>query len=164
MEETKTTIKRIGGYLHRVVPIMDKSGEVLSYALKPLMVEFRPRDVFQVVIGCSIMAIPVALTEEVWVLGETLPTVNVMAIAALSILFVSAFVFFNFYRFNFKHNRLEFLKRVLGTYLISILVVAVLLTIIQKCPWGIDNLVALKRIIIVSFPAVMSATLSDTIK
>ncbi|MGB0917364.1 MAG: DUF2391 family protein [Flavobacteriales bacterium] len=164
MEETKTTIKRIGGYLHRVVPIMDKSGEVLSYALKPLMVEFRPRDVFQVVIGSSIMAIPVALTEEVWVLGETLATINVMAIAALSLLFVSAFVFFNFYRFNFKQHRFEFLKRVLGTYLISALVVAILLTIIQKCPWGIDNIVAVKRIVIVSFPAVMSATLSDTIK
>ncbi|MGB0368234.1 MAG: hypothetical protein ACPGD8_02445, partial [Flavobacteriales bacterium] len=100
----------------------------------------------------------------VWVLGETLATINVMAIAALSLLFVSAFVFFNFYRFNFKQHRFEFLKRVLGTYLISALVVAILLTIIQKCPWGIDNIVAVKRIVIVSFPAVMSATLSDTIK
>jgi hypothetical protein len=56
--ETKpSTIKRIGGYLHRVIPIADKSGKVPSDALKPLMVEFKTRDVFQVVVGASILAI-----------------------------------------------------------------------------------------------------------
>ncbi len=47
MEENINTkpsvVKRIGGYLHRVVPIADKSGEIISYALKPFMVEFKPR-------------------------------------------------------------------------------------------------------------------------
>ena len=43
-------------------------------------------------------------------------------------------------------------------------VVAVLLTIIDKCPWGIDNLVAIKRVIIVAFPASMSAAVSDMLK
>ncbi len=43
-------------------------------------------------------------------------------------------------------------------------VVALLLTIIQKCPWGVDNLLAIKRVIIVSFPAAMSGTLSDMIR
>jgi hypothetical protein len=45
-----------------------------------------------------------------------------------------------------------------------VLVVALILTIIQKCPWGVDNILALKRIAIVAFPASMSATISDTIK
>ena len=58
----------------------------------------------------------------------------------------------------------EFIKRVLFTYMISFAVVAVFLTLIQKCPWGVDNLLAVKRVIIVSFPAAMSGTLSDTIK
>ena len=163
--ETKpTTIKRIGGYLHRVVPIADKSGKILSYALKPLMVEFRPRDVFQVVVGASILAIPVALTEEAWTLGERLPVQNVAYLSILSIVFISTFVYFNFYRFNFSGHVLDYIKRVLGTYFISLIVVGLILTIIQKCPWGTDNILAVKRMIIVAFPASMSATISDTIK
>ncbi len=159
-----SSVKRIGGYLHRVVPIADKSGEILSYALKPFMVEFRPRDAFQVIVGASILAIPVALTEEAWTLGEKLPTNNIMYLAILSFLFISTFVYFNYYRFHFSGHIMNYIKRVTGTYLLSLAVVALILTIIQKCPWGTDNLLAIKRIIIVAFPASMSATISDTLK
>jgi len=77
---------------------------------------------------------------------------------------VALFVYYNFYRYNLKDHKIDFLKRIIGTYFISMIVVTVLLTIIMKCPWGIDNILAIKRIIIVTFPAVMGATLSDTIK
>jgi uncharacterized membrane protein len=50
------------------------------------------------------------------------------------------------------------------TYVISLLVVAGFLTMIQKAPWEADLLLALKRTIIVAFPASMSATISDIIK
>ena len=53
---------------------------------------------------------------------------------------------------------------VVGIYGIALIVVAVLLTTIDKCPWGIDNLVAMKRVIIVAFPASMSAAVSDLLK
>jgi hypothetical protein len=53
---------------------------------------------------------------------------------------------------------------VFATYLISFAVVAAFLTLIQKCPWETDYILAIKRVIIVSFPAAMSGTLSDTIK
>lgn len=163
-ENDKTVIKRIGGYLHRVIPIVDKSGKVISYALKPIMVEFRPRDLLQVVVGASLLAIPVAFTEEVWVLGEKLPIVNVAAISFISVLFVSAFVYYNFYRFNFKEHLFDYLKRIIGTYGVSLMVVALILTILQKCPWSVDYVLALKRIVLVAFPASMGGTLSDTIK
>jgi uncharacterized membrane protein len=166
-EDIKTkpsTIKRIGGYLHRVVPIADKSGEIISYALKPFMVEFKARDVFQVVVGASILAIPVAFTEEAWTLGEKLPLNNVIYLAILSVLFIAIFVYFNIYRFHFSGNAFEYVKRVIGTYVLSLIVVALILTIIQKCPWGVDNILAIKRVVIVAFPASMSATISDTIK
>jgi hypothetical protein len=39
-----------------------------------------------------------------------------------------------------------------------------LLTQIQQCPWGIDNALAMKRIIVVAFPASMSATVTDALK
>lgn len=160
----QSTIKRIGGYLHRVVPIADKSGQIISYALKPMMVEFKPRDIIQVTIGSALLALPVSLTEEAWNLGKELPILNIVIIGILSILFVAIFVYFNFYRRNLFGYKFEFVKRVLGSYLISIIVVAFILTIIQKCPWGTDNLLAIKRIIIVAYPASLSGTLSDMIK
>ena len=160
----ESTIKRIGGYLHRIVPIADKSGDIISYALKPIMLEFNPRDIMQVVIGAALLAVPVSLTEEAWNLGEQLPATNILLITLLSLLFISIFVYFNFYKVTLKGYVFEFVKRVLGTYLISMIVVALILTLIQKCPWGIDNILAIKRIIIVAFPAAMGGTLSDTIK
>ena len=163
-DKPKTTIKRIGGYLNRVVPITDSAGKVVNYALKPLMVEFRPRDLMQVIIGASILAVPVAMTEETWVLGTELPLANVLALSGLSLLFIAGFVYYNFYRFNFKGHHFEYIKRVAAIYLFSMLVVGVLLTIIQKCPWGDDNLLAVKRILIVGFPASMAAAVSDTLK
>ncbi|MTI86765.1 MAG: DUF2391 family protein [Balneolaceae bacterium] len=164
VEVKKTTIKRIGGYLHRVVPIADKSGEVISYVLKPLMVEFKPRDIIQVMVGSALLAIPVSLTEEAWTLGETLPHINVLYLALISILLISVFVYFNFYRHNLKGHTFNCVKRIVGTYLISLAVVALILTIFQKCPWGVDNVLAIKRTVIVAFPAAMSGTLSDMIK
>ena len=82
----------MGGFLRRVVPKMDGAGKVLNYAFSPLMVEFRLRDLMQVIVGASILAI------------------------------------------------------------------------IQKYPFGSDNVMALKRILIVAFPASMSAALSDSLK
>jgi len=159
-----STIKRIGGYLHRVIPIANKSGEIISYTLKPFMVEFKPRDAFQVIVGASILAIPVSFTEEAWTLGEKLPFNNIALLSLLSLLFIASFVYYNIYRFHFKGHIIEYIKRVICTYFFSLFVVAVILTIIQKCPWGTDNILAIKRIVIVSFPASMSATVSDSIK
>ena len=160
----KTSIKRIGGYLHRVIPITDATGKVLSHFLKPVMVEFRPRDLMQVVVGASVLAVPVAFTEETWALGEQLPLLNVLMLSALSIVFIGLFVYLNFYRYMLKANIGEYLKRVVSIYFFSLLVVGVLLSIIQRCPWGADNIIAIKRILIVAFPASMSASLSDSIK
>ena len=164
IEIKQSTIKRIGGYLHRVTPVADKSGEILSYVLKPLMVEFKLRDIFQVSVGSALLAIPVSFSEEAWKLGEILPNTNIIGITTFSLILTSVFVYFNFYRLNFKGHELDFVKRVLGTYLISMLIVGIILTLIDKCPWGLDNLLAVKRIVIVAFPAAMSGTLSDSIK
>jgi uncharacterized membrane protein len=166
MEEKKqeSSIKRIGGYLHRVIPIVDGAGKILSYTLSPLMVELRPRDLMQIIVGASILAVPVAFTEETWNLGAHLPFVNVLGLSALSLLFIALFVYFNFYRFAFKGHFVEYCKRVVAIYVFSLLVVGLILTIIQKCPWGVDNVLAVKRMLIVAFPAAMSAAVSDTLK
>jgi uncharacterized membrane protein len=162
--KNETEVKRLGGYLYKVTPVKDEEGNVLDHLLRPLMVEFKPRDILQVVVGSSLLAIPMAFTAEAWDLGVELPLKNVVLLAALSIFFVALFVYFNFYRYYMKRNKLHYVVRVLATYIIAFAVVALLLTILGKCPWGIDNLLALKRIIIVAFPASMSATVSDVIK
>ena len=159
-----TTIQRVGGYLHRSVPITDNAGNIISHALKPLMVEFRPRDLMQVIVGASILAVPVAFTEEVWRLGETLPFRNILILRAFSLVFIALFVYFNFYRYVFKDHVIEYGKRVVAIYLFSLVVVGALLTVIQKAPWTSDALLAIKRTLIVAFPASMSAAVSDALK
>lgn len=160
----KPVIKRIGGYLHKLIPVVDNSGKIISHAITPLMIEFRPRDLMQVIVGASILAVPVAFTEETWNLGEYLPFKNVLALGFMSLIFISLFIYFNFYRFQLKNNISQYIKRVIATYFCSLIVVGLILTIIQKCPWGISNILAIKRIIIVAFPASMSAAISDTLK
>jgi len=164
IKTNETTIKRISGYLHRVIPVADSTGKIISYALRPIMLEFNVRDVLQVMIGAALLAMPVCLTEEAWVLGEVLPDRNIMAMAGLSLVLIGIFVYFNFYKITLKGYYLEFVKRVLGTYLISMFMVAIILSILDKCPWGVDNALAIRRIIIVTFPASLSGTLSDMIK
>lgn len=157
-------IERIGGYLHKVVPIKDSADKVIQYAITPLMVELRARDIMQIIVGSSLLAVPLAFTEETWKLGELLPLANIVYLSLLSVTFIAMFVYFNFYRGTLKDHILEYIKRVFAIYGFSLLVVGILLTIIQKCPWGVDNLLAVKRIVIVGFPASMSAAVSDGLK
>jgi uncharacterized membrane protein len=128
------------------------------------MVELRPRDLMQIIIGATILAIPVGLTEETWILGKELAVIKVAWLGIISVLFLSLFIYFNFYRFNLKGHVFDYIKRILATYVLSLTVVGILLTIIDKCPWGTDSVLAIKRIIITAFPASMAATLSDTLK
>jgi uncharacterized membrane protein len=163
--ETKRKIIRIRGKLKEIITVHDEKGKILHKILSPLMVEFYPRDFIQVMVGATILAIPVAFTEETWNLGQKLPLLNVISLLVLSLFFISLFTYYNYYRKqNFKEYSGDFFKRVFSTYITSFLVVALLLTIIQKAPWRVDLLLALKRAIIVTFPASMSAAVADMIK
>lgn len=162
--EKTTKIKRLGGYLHKIVPVVDDSGKIVQRLITPIMVEFRRRDVAQVLVGASILAIPLVYAEETWKLGLELPFRNVVIIALLSMVFIALFVYFNFYKNYLKGYVLQYLQRVFGIYFLSLVVVGVLLTLIQKCPWGVDNLLAIKRVIIIGLPASMSATVTDSLK
>jgi len=162
--ETKSEIVRIAGKLKEVITTTDDKGRILQKIIKPFMVEFYPRDVVQVIIGAVLLAIPVGFTEETWNLGETLPLANVIGFLILSLLFIAIFVYYNYYRTHLKKHKYEFFKRVISTYIISFLVVAMLLTLIQRVPWTLDLTLALKRTIIVTFPASLSAAIADMIK
>jgi uncharacterized membrane protein len=128
------------------------------------MVELRLKDVIQIIVGATLLAIPMAFTEETWKLGNSLPNKNVAMLSFISIFFVAIFVYVHFYRYYLKGFVFQYIKRVISIYFISLLVVGILMTIIQQCPWGMDNILAVKRIIIVSLPASMSAVATDAIK
>jgi uncharacterized membrane protein len=126
--------------------------------------EFKLKDVLQIFIGASILAVPVGFTEETWKLGETLPLMNVLGLLALSLIFVSLFTYYHYHRkAEGKHTNL-LVKRTLATYLFSFIAVAIILGLIQKTPWSVDSILAFKRVIIVTFPASMSGAIVDTLK
>jgi uncharacterized membrane protein len=161
---SKREIIRVAGRLKELTVIKDDKGNVVHKILSPIMLEFRPKDVLQVIVGATILAIPVAFTEEVWNLGTVLPTANIASIAGLSLGFIAMFVYYNYYRTDFGQHWDEFLKRVFSTYFFSFLIVAFILTLVGQAPWTTDFVLAIKRAIIVAFPASMSATIADTIK
>lgn len=162
--KTGREIIRIAGRLNEVVTIFDNKGKILHKVISPVMVEFYPRDLMQVLVGAAILAIPVALTEEVWNLGITLPILNIILLILLSLVFIGTFVYYNFYKKDLKEHKKEFFKRTFSIYICSFFVVALLLSIIQKAPWSTDFLLAFKRTVIIAFPASMSASISDMIK
>ena len=153
---------------HRVLEVTTykKRGKVIHKLITPINLKFRLRDAIQIMMGSAILAIPIGFTEETWELGQKLPLGNILILFFISIFFISSFVYYHSYshHIHIKQHLLEYIKRVIATYIVSFLVVAVLLTIIKIAPWETNFLLALKRIIIVAFPASMSAAIADTIK
>ena len=162
--ETRKQVIRVAGRLKEILTVIDKEGNVLHKIISPLMVELLPRGVVQIMLGASILAIPVGFTEEVWTLGATLPLYNLFGVFVLSILFISIFVYYNSYRGHMEEHWDEFFKRVLATYFISFLIVALILSLIQQAPWQVDAFLAIKRIVLVTLPASMTAAVADMIK
>ncbi|MBI1961107.1 MAG: DUF2391 family protein [Parcubacteria group bacterium] len=142
----------------------DEVQDILRRATNPLRTEFLLKDLLQVVIGATILAVPVGLSEESWRLANELPASRIATLAAISIIFIGTFVYYNYYRGTFTEHWDEYVKRVLSTYFFSLLVVAGLLSLIEVGPWPMDLVLTLKRTIIVAFPASMSAVVADTIK
>ena len=137
---------------------------VLDGVINPIVHEFRIKDILQVIIGAGILAIPVGFTQETWDLGASLPLPNTIGFIVLSVLFIAAFAYYHYHRHHLKEHKNELIKRVLFTYIASFLVVAILMTLIQKAPWQTDWILAFKRVVLVTFPSSMSAAIADTLK
>ena len=143
----------------------DGGKTIFNEIVDPLFHEFHLKDVLQVIIGASILAIPVGFTKEVWELGETLPMINISGFIILSLLFISLFTYYHYHReYGLKKHSKHFVKRVVLTYVLAFFVVAILMTLIQKAPWNENFILTFKRIALVTFPASMSGTFADVIK
>jgi len=120
--------------------------------VQPIRMEFENRDI----------------TEETWRLGEILPFANIFIILALTLIFISTFVYSHYHKgrikSNPKHHLKHFSNRVLFTYIFSFAIVALLLSVIKVAPWTTDFVLAFKRTIIVAFPCSMGAAIADVLK
>ena len=87
----------------------------------------------------------------------------VFGLSLVALLFMGSFIYYTSYRSHLRMFKNEYLKRVLSTFLLSVLVVGILLTIVNKCPWITDFDLAMKRTLIGAFPAALSATVTDNI-
>jgi uncharacterized membrane protein len=160
---TARDIRRIGGRLHVIDEIRDEAGKAITRLASPLHVELRWQDLVQLFAGALMLATPIAVTEEVWDLGESLSAGNILLIAGLSFLVNAFFVKILFYPGDLPGYRFEYFKRIVASYSIALLTALLLLELFDK---GLidDPVVALKRAVIIALPASFAATAVDYIR
>jgi len=121
------------------------------------------RDVAEIVIGSLVLAFPVAVTEEVWNLSADLSLGRTVFISLVSLVCISVFVQTTYrHEFSFSSQK-ELIARVFAVYLLTLVVAAAVLFAIGKLPLLTDPMVAIKRTIIVAFPASLAATVVDSL-
>ena len=118
-------------------------------------------DIVQVIIGSSALTVPVAFSEESWKLSETLPSINVIVLVVLSLLFISLYSIQGIFQGQIKHRLSHFVFRIIIDYGIALVVVFVVLFALNRMPILDDPIIALKRIIILAFPASMGGVIVD---
>jgi len=118
-------------------------------------------DIIQVVVGASALTVPVAFSEESWRLSETLPLFNVIILLLLSLLFIGLYSFQGIFQGNVKHRFYDFIFRILVDYGVTLIVVFIILFALNRMPLLDQPMIALKRIILLSFPASMGGVIVD---
>lgn len=156
-------LHRVDGQLHHVQHIHDDDGNLITTVTGPLKVEFRLEDIGQLAAGACVMALPVALTEEIWDMGGELSLLRTFVILTVSLITLTCFIWSLFYVKKAADYQGHFFRRVISAYLITFLISFLLLFLFDKAP--LDDLrLALTRTIIVAFPASFAATVVDFIK
>ena len=160
-EESRAAYRRIGGQVHTIQEIRDEAGRLIDTLTKPLKVELRLQDVGQLLAGACMMGIPMALADEVWVLGETLPPGRILLIALLSILVLALFIWGLFYGGHIAEFKFDFFKRVAISYLATLGVSLLLLALFGEA--GFDLSLSIRTAVIVAFPSAFAASTVDFI-
>ena len=121
---------------------------------------FNLEDLIQIVIGSSLLVAPIAFSEEAWNLSRSLPTRNIIFLMTLSLLFIGLYVYQGIFSGNVRFRIGVFISRIFIDYLITLIVVFVILLALDKIPF-LDPQIALKRIIIIGFPASLVGVILD---
>ena len=124
---------------------------------------FAVRDVAEIAVGACVMAFPVAVTEEVWNLGDELSVARTLAILAISLGTLAGFMWSLFYVRRVKEYWGVFLLRIAAAYGVTFVVSFTFLFLFDKAP--LDDLrLTLTRTTLVALPASYAATAVDFVK
>ena len=123
---------------------------------------FNLEDASQVGIGAFALAVPISFSEEAWRLGETLPAANLAYVFILSVIFLAFFAYQSVFQGDIRHRVSVFVIRIILAYLIAALVVALVLSSINKFPLMTEPLLAMKRLLVITMPASMGAIIVDS--
>ena len=118
-------------------------------------------DIIQVVIGASALTVPVAFSEESWRLSETLPLLNVIMLLLISLIFIGLYSFQGIFQGKVKHRLYHFVLRIVIDYGVTLIAVFIILIALNRMPLLDEPIIALKRIILLSFPASMGGVIVD---
>ena len=121
------------------------------------------RDIAEIAIGGMIMAMPMAVTEEIWVLSDELGIGRILLVATASIVFIALFIWSLIYHEAPPADRRHFRRRVAAAYLVALLISATMLLAIDRLPLLSDPVLALKRTILVALPVAFGGTALDDI-
>ena len=121
------------------------------------------RDVVEIVVGSCVLAFPVAVTEEVWTISETLPLSRVLYLTYSSLLFIGLFIYHTYFSGQMRGNVGHFLRRVFATYFVTFITSASILFAVNQLTTVETVSIAINRVIIVSFPASFAATVVDSL-
>ena len=119
-------------------------------------------DIMQVIVGASAFAVPVAFSEESWNLSRTLPVQNILLLIVLSLLFINLYSFYSIFQRNIRQRTSVFIYRTFIDYAVTLTVVFVVLLALNRMPLLSEPIVAVKRVLILSFPASMGAVVVDS--
>jgi len=119
-------------------------------------------DIIQVAVGASALAVPVAFSEEAWNLGRTLPVAYIILLIVLSLLFVNLYSLHNIFQGKVRHRFFAFFSRTVVDYCVTLFVVFIVLAALDHMPIIVEPWVAIRRIVVVSFPASMGAVVVDS--
>lgn len=120
------------------------------------------RDLAEIAVGGCVMAFPIAVTEEVWNLGEELSLLRVLMIALASLFFLGLLIYV-LHRSEVGGSGKVFLQRVLSTYFVTLMIAALLLVGIDRFDLVGEFWVSVKRAVLVAFPASFAATAVDSL-
>ncbi len=121
----------------------------------------RLRDLAEIIVGGCVLAFPVAVTEEVWTISESLPLGRVLYLSSASLLFIGLFSYHRYFSDRIRGNVSRFLIRVFAIYFVTLASSATILFALNHLTTVETVSIAIKRVVIVSFPASFAAPVVD---
>jgi len=125
---------------------------------------FRINDLSEIIVGSVVLAFPVAITEEVWNLGTTLPLASAIVMVVASLVFIAWFAYHAYYQSVMDTHWKDLLVRSLTIYIVTLVIAALILTVLHQLPLQTDSATAINRMIIVALPASFCATVVDSLR